>query len=115
MGATPITSAAAAHGHTAHFSNPERSLNELFAACVTLPKNTRWYIHSRYTALQITPVAASMPKTGLAWNAPLNTRNSPMNPFSNGSPADASTIARYVVAYTGIGEASPPNSLISYV
>src|SRR5215469_3435198 len=37
MGATPITRAATAHGHTAAFSNPYRSGRALFTGCVTLP------------------------------------------------------------------------------
>ena len=37
IGATPITSAAAAHGHTAAFSKAKRSCSELFAGFVTLP------------------------------------------------------------------------------
>ncbi len=37
IGATPITSAAAAQGQTAAFSKPKRSGSELFTGCVTLP------------------------------------------------------------------------------
>ncbi len=37
IGATPITSAAAAQGQSASFSKPERSRRELFTGCVTLP------------------------------------------------------------------------------
>ena len=33
-------------------------------------------------------------KPRVAWNAPLSTRNSPMNPFSSGNPTEASTTNR---------------------
>src|SRR5205807_1558736 len=73
-GATPITSAATAVGHNASRSRAERSAKVLFSGCVTFPKKTRWYIHSKLQALQITPVAPIVPYQGFAWKAPLSTR-----------------------------------------
>src|SRR5215469_7222335 len=47
MGATPMTSARTAAGHSAAFSSPRRSGMDSLACFVTFPKNTRWYIHSK--------------------------------------------------------------------
>src|SRR6059058_58643 len=71
-----------------------RSRNPRFSSCVTSPKITRWYIHSRYTAAKMTPVMASAARPRFVWNAPIRIRNSPTNPLRPGNPRDDSTTTR---------------------
>ena len=60
----------------------------------------------------MTPVAARIPYQGLAWKAPLITRNSPIKPFMRGRPTDARTVIKKKVAYFVIGVANPPNKIL---
>ena len=55
----------------------------------TSPKNSRWYIQSRYAAAKTMQTVATAATYGLKMNAPTSDRNSPTKPDRPGSPADA--------------------------
>src|SRR6202040_1920539 len=63
----------------------------------------------------ITPSAAHEAHCQCDWYVPSKTKYSPTNPFSIGSPMEASAATRKSAASFGIGVANPPYSLISNV
>ena len=48
-------------GSRINFSRKPMSVNPSFAGLFNLPRNTRWYIHSIYTAPRTIPKAATLP------------------------------------------------------
>ena len=83
-----------AHGQTAAFSKPNVGHAIVYGMRDLAVENSLDTSTADNTRSRSRRLPRECHKSALAWNAPLNTRNSPMKPLIRGSPTDASTIKR---------------------